>query len=34
MSLEEELEDLEDRLDISPSEEVDEIGRTVALLQD
>lgn len=34
MSLEEELEDLEDRLDISASEEVDEIGRTVALLQD
>lgn len=34
MSLEAELEELEDRLDIGASDEVDEIGRTVALLQD
>lgn len=34
MNLEESIQELEDRLDMSDSEEVDEIGQTVALLQD
>ena len=34
MSLEESLRELEDHLDMTASDEVDEIGRTVALLQD
>lgn len=34
MSLEESVRELEDRLDMSRSEEVEETGRTVARLQD